>query len=469
MSALRRACLAVAVSLALTGCEDVDKQPGLMVAATTPILVDLARNVVGEQDTVLGLVPPGADPHSFEPSLRTVREIAYADIAFANGYLLEPESLMRTVEEVSSGPVVEVADHAAANGAVPIPMVENAALDAVWLGMRLEGADSAESIEFGEMNGPGEAFAYILSTFGVPQQIKESVDLPRNAHTHLSWGFTKPGLYEIEVSAPGIAPETIFVAVGVDPTVSGKDVIDSGHVDITANFHNKTMELRDGDEVFDPASTVIAVATTTLQEIPPDPAYRFLGTPGDEIYLLPQAVLGKHIHGEIDPHLWHNVENTIAYVDVIAEQVSNIEPSRAQEFLDRAEAYKRQLKGVHAKVHERLSGLPPHLLTTHHGYAYLDQGYGMDTAGYISPNPAIEPSPRDVIVLRRTLEDLEVNAVFVDANEQSGSNIMREISDSAGAQVCTLYGDSFGGDVDTYIGLMEHNSKEISRCLQPAE
>lgn len=466
MSAYRRLVPALLATALLAGCTTEVEKSGLVVAATTPIIADLVRNVVGENDEVVSLVPSGADPHSFEPTLRTMREVAYADISFANGYLLEPEALMKTVREATSAPVIEVADHASTSGAVPIPMVENASLDAVWLGMRIHGAEGPQSINIRTASGPGKAHAYILSTFGLPQEIKSSVELPRNAHTHLSWGFTHPGVYELAVSAPGIEEEIISLAVGIDPAGTGKHVVDSGHIDITANFDTKRMELRDGDTVFSPEETVIAVASSTLQHIPPDPAYRFLGHAGDEIYLLPQAVLGKHIHGEIDPHLWHNVENTVVYVDVIAQQLSAIEPSRAEEFHQRAHTYQESLKELHSLVHERLKDVPSHLITTHHGYAYLDQGYGMDTAGFVSPNPAIEPSPRDVITLRRTLENLGVGAVFIDASEDGSADTMREIAANAGARVCTLYGDSFGGSVTSYIELVEHNSKEIQQCLE---
>ena len=54
---------------------------------------------------------------------------------------------------------------------------------------------------------------------------------------------------------------------------------------------------------------MIEVPNAALHEVPPDPSMRFLGRAGDLIHQLPQAVLGKHVHGEIDPHLWQDVGN----------------------------------------------------------------------------------------------------------------------------------------------------------------
>ncbi len=85
-------------------------------------------------------------------------------------------------------------------------------------------------------------------------------------------------------------------------------MIDSGHLDIAGDLAKHSIDLRDQNKRFDPATTVVSIPSSVLQPIPPDPAYRFLGRPGSDTYLLPQAVLGKHIHGEVDPHLRHSLE-----------------------------------------------------------------------------------------------------------------------------------------------------------------
>lgn len=61
----------------------------LRVAATTPILADLVREIGGERVGVVGVVPMGADPHSFEPRPSTVRALTSVKVLFANGLHLE--------------------------------------------------------------------------------------------------------------------------------------------------------------------------------------------------------------------------------------------------------------------------------------------------------------------------------------------------------------------------------------------
>jgi zinc transport system substrate-binding protein len=60
------------------------------VAATTPILADLARQVGGSRVQVVAVVPPGADPHTFEPGPSLAKALSQTRLLFANGLGLEP-------------------------------------------------------------------------------------------------------------------------------------------------------------------------------------------------------------------------------------------------------------------------------------------------------------------------------------------------------------------------------------------
>jgi ABC-type Zn uptake system ZnuABC Zn-binding protein ZnuA len=61
----------------------------LDVVATTSIVADVVRNVGGETINLTVLMPPGTDPHAFEPTPRDVAAVADADVVFANGVGLE--------------------------------------------------------------------------------------------------------------------------------------------------------------------------------------------------------------------------------------------------------------------------------------------------------------------------------------------------------------------------------------------
>jgi len=58
---------------------------GPTIVATHSILGDLVENVVDGQAHVEVLMPPGTDPHEFEPSAQQIAALQEADLAVANG------------------------------------------------------------------------------------------------------------------------------------------------------------------------------------------------------------------------------------------------------------------------------------------------------------------------------------------------------------------------------------------------
>jgi zinc transport system substrate-binding protein len=73
------------------GCVSENKAPSGQIRAVVSIapLGEFAREVGGERVHLTVLVPPGADPHTFEPSPSQMKEVAGADLFVQNGAGLE--------------------------------------------------------------------------------------------------------------------------------------------------------------------------------------------------------------------------------------------------------------------------------------------------------------------------------------------------------------------------------------------
>ena len=532
-------CGLAAATLALTagvaGCApapDPARDGELRVVATTGILADLVRNVAGDRAHVTQMVPNGADPHSWEPSLRTIRDVAYADVAFSNYLMLEEHALIRALDSnlPAGSRSVSVAEEAAKNGATILPLVEDRALDTPWLGMRVwgngtdMGATRASQIDLTTtgVDGPGQAAAYLTTSFGQPEIAFASSDgfnaatgydtdtaqLPADAHQHMSWAFTAPGVYRVHFRAnlrttPGATPTpvgegTAVFAVGTPPediaAAEDRRVLSAGHADITVNLTTKRVELASdadalsGDEASAPcvgassagavvASTmectdldhvVIEVPTRALTTIPGEASFRFIGEPGTNVYMLPQAVLGKHVHGDIDPHLWHDVHNAQAYVRVIRDSLISVDPAGEATYRTNAAAYLTRLDELDATMASTIATIPSErrkLVTTNDAYAYLANAYGLTVAGFVAPNPSVEPSIADRIKLQATLTDSSIPAVFLEPNLARTRSTLRTAATDAGVDICPLYGDTLDNQAPTYIDMMQHNARSLARCL----
>ncbi|NLT30551.1 MAG: anchored repeat ABC transporter, substrate-binding protein [Propionibacterium sp.] len=505
--------LALAATIVLPGrSTPAATDERVTVVATTGIVADLTRRVAGDHVHVVGLVPPGADPHSYEPTLRDVRDIVHARLAFSNYLMLEEQSLIRAIDAnlPDGARHIALAEEASGYSAEIIPLVENHSLDTVWLGLRVAGskpgATRAAAVEVAmvDATGPGGAHGFVTGTFGRPDSVFNSADgfdagrdfaedstsLPLDAHTHMSWAFTEPGLYRLHFRAqyrpdPAARPRDVqrgelLVAVGVDPGGTGRPVVlTEGHADLTVNLDTGRLEIHTdrvteqnsaapGMGVVDLDRVVISVPPKALMPVPADPAYRFIERPGRDVYQLPQAVLGKHVHGEIDPHLWQDVRNAQAYLEVIRDQLIAVDPAHAGSYRANAADAIAELDEVHEYVTRSVASIPRnnrHLVTTHDGYGYLAHRYGLSIAAVVAPSPAQEPSLADRRRLSRTLDDLGLPAVFLEPNASRHSTALVEAAHHTGTRVCRIWGDAFTPRIATYPDLMRANADSLARCL----
>lgn len=583
MGLVKSVIQAALVLTLVAGCAGVGVDPArdgqLRVVTTTGILADLVRNVAGDRATVSQLVPDGADPHSYEPSLRAIRDVAYADLAFSNYLLLEQHSIIRALDAnlPASAQSVSIAEEAAKQGATILPLVEDRALDTLWLGMRVSGdgkrygANRASEVDLQvvSVQGPGQASSYLTTTFGTPElgfsshdgfdaasdYKHDTVSLPADAHQHMSWAFTKPGVYRVQFKARlrpvkgknvEFKTATFTFAVGVDAAAvakrEGRVVLGPGHGDVSVDLEAGRITLvadkqasgqawpsaaktasansasatpssaasansasaapspggsasptgsapsptpSDGASApsqsdvvvagaahvpghiaLDPQRVVVDVPTRTLAQVPQ--GYGFVGRAGTQAYILPQAVLGKHVHGEIDPHLWHDVHNAAAYVKVICAKLKQVDPAGARVYDANAARYLNQLAQLDTQVKSTLDTISEanrQLVTTNDAYAYLANAYGLKVAGFVAPNPASEPSLADRRKLAATIKDLHIKAVFLEPNLARTRSTLKVVASEAGVKVCPLYGDTLDNQAPTYQAMMRFNANSLARCL----
>lgn len=179
-------------------------------------------------------------------------------------------------------------------------------------------------------------------------------------------------------------------------------------------------------------------------------------------------MLGKHVHGEIDPHLWQNVRNAEAYVEIMRDTLVEVDPDGAAEYRANAAAYLRTLQETDRYVEETIASIPRsqrYLVTTHDAFAYLGAAYGIEIAGFVTPNPATEPSIAERRKLTQTVRTLQVPAVFLEPNLIARSSVLTEVAKENGIEVCRIYSDAFDRDVTTYVEMMRANADSLRRCL----
>ena len=83
----------------------------VLVVATTSIVGDIVARIGGDRISLYVMLPPGADPHLFQPTPRDARHVADAAVVFANGVGLEADFLGDLIASAAPRRVVELSEH----------------------------------------------------------------------------------------------------------------------------------------------------------------------------------------------------------------------------------------------------------------------------------------------------------------------------------------------------------------------
>ena len=156
------------------------------------------------------------------------------------------------------------------------------------------------------VRGPGNVFLYSEDSFGVPDapffnsadgiDASDTYPVAVGGHAHQNWAFTAPGIYKVAVQAAGTltagSQMTSSPVVELSFLVEAREIFSAGELDLEVAFDNGEFEIVLLDEVgmreIEPNMAVLRANAASLEPVPNDPAFGFLGHPGDRIYVLPQ-------------------------------------------------------------------------------------------------------------------------------------------------------------------------------------
>ncbi len=124
------------------------------------------------------------------------------------------------------------------------------------------------------------------------------------------------------------------------------------------------------------------------------------------------------VHPEGNPHYWLDPFNARTVARHLADAFGRIEPERAEEFLERADAFAARVEAQMPGWSERLSGR--RFIEYHRTWAYLAARFDMEIVDCVEPLPGIPPSARHLADLARIIRDDGVPVVVRDEYHASG-------------------------------------------------
>jgi ABC-type Zn uptake system ZnuABC Zn-binding protein ZnuA len=179
---------------------------------------------------------------------------------------------------------------------------------------------------------------------------------------------------------------------------------------------------------------------------------------------------GQYV-GDPDPHMWMDPELAMAYVDNIAEGLSDLLPEQAEDFEANAQTYKDRIAELDLQIRELVSTIPEanrKLVTTHDAFRYFGGRYGFQVIATIwGISTEKEPSADEVRKIVDAVRGSGVQTVFVETT--INPKLMERVANDANVKIGTpLYGDSVGAEgsgAEDYTSMMLANARSISAGL----
>jgi ABC-type Zn uptake system ZnuABC Zn-binding protein ZnuA len=170
-----------------------------------------------------------------------------------------------------------------------------------------------------------------------------------------------------------------------------------------------------------------------------------------------------------DPHIWHNPQNAKIMVTNIAKALEAADPAATTTFAKNLVDYSAKLDALDADIGTRIRALTnKKVVTNHDAFGYYVDHFGLEFVGSVIPSfdSQTELSPQDISDLVAKIKSQGVKAVFSESSlpPKTAEAIAKEAGVKVVAGHDALFGDTLGppgSDGDTYLKMMEHNTKEI--------
>lgn len=199
-----------------------------------------------------------------------------------------------------------------------------------------------------------------------------------------------------------------------------------------------------------------------------------------------EAIL--YLDGVVDPHIWMDISMWVRLLPLIAEELGKSDSENAVYYLQRAEAFEKEMMDAHRQVRALLQSVPEgkrYLVTSHDAFNYFTRAYlAQDTEKtmeqwskrFQAPEGLAPEAQISTIDIQKVIDHLSfygITVLFPESNVSQDS-IKKIVSagkelglDLQIAQV-HLYGDAMGSEGssgDSYLKMIQHNATTIAGFL----
>ena len=170
-----------------------------------------------------------------------------------------------------------------------------------------------------------------------------------------------------------------------------------------------------------------------------------------------------------DPHAWLDPGNAIAWLDLIAQEVSRLDPANAARYDANAEAAKASIADLDAGLAALLMPVRDRPFVVYHdAYGYFAAHYGLTVAGAVASGDATAPGAARLSLLQDSVSQGEVPCLFPEA--QHDPALVALLAEGNGARIGGALdpeGSLVAPGVQGYAETLQNLADTLVACLAP--
>jgi zinc transport system substrate-binding protein len=247
---------------------------------------------------------------------------------------------------------------------------------------------------------------------------------------------------------------------------------ENSHLIIANNFSEHTYQMKPSDIKNIKDADLVFYISNHLENFIPRIAsmsknkkqkfWQLIKIPG--LKILPQ----KNDASQDDIHIWLNPENAIKIAEFITLKISEIDPSRADEYQFNLKRFTKEITTTSNKIHTQIAEIKDrNYMVYHDGYAYFEDYFAIKETRSITSYEDQELTIKDLKEISDLIKNKNVRCIFGEPGEEK--NTAQNIANNFHVKftILDLIGDreNYGLNKNGYDYILSDISANIHSCL----
>ena len=174
-----------------------------------------------------------------------------------------------------------------------------------------------------------------------------------------------------------------------------------------------------------------------------------------------------HGHDSYDPHAWLSPDNAKIWLNLIASQLSIVDPENAGTYFANAAAARSEIEALTTEVNSLLEPVRgKKFIVFHDAYQYFEKAFDLSASGAISLGDASKPSPARIAEIQGRIQEESIDCVLSEPQFNKGLVATVMAGSKAKTSVIDPLGVGLKPGPDLYSELIRNMTKTLVDCFE---